>query len=639
MSGKAGITSLIALGLLASTSAYAEEFNLDEVVVSAGLVPVDEEKVGRAYTVVTGKQLEQSQTKYVADALRSVPGVTVNRTGSYGGKTSIMIRGAKGGHVLVLVDGVEISATSDGSYDFGGFQVADIDRIEVLRGPQSSLYGSDAMAGVIQIVTKKGRRDADSVHGQLETGTDGTALVNLGISGGREKFDYAFSGAFRRTNGFNVSDEGSEDDGDRNVTLNGKVNLDLTENLKFGASARYVDRDSDTDDQDWGTALATDTANSYIKTKEFSGRADLIWSLFDGQFVQKVTGAYTSNEKRGVADSDQYGDDGDRAKLSYQGTVFFDTADFANAKHSLTGAVDWEHETYKNPFGTSPLLCEEKERDMFGFVAEYKGEFWDHLFLSSAIRLDQNDDFEDSLTYSTSAAYEISRTSSRLHASFGTGSKNPSFNQQFGSSTMYLGNPNLKAETSIGWDVGISQALFNDRFSVDLTYFNQRFEDQIASRGSTYVNLDGTTQSHGLEVSVDVEITDNLHLNASYTLLDQDDNDANGSFLSRRPKHSGSINVTQSLLDGKAHVFVDAIINGERTDTSVWTLDKGTGKWSATKVSLADYALVNVGADYQINDHAQIYGRVENLLDADYQEVYGYNTAGITGYVGLKADF
>lgn len=632
MSGKAGITSLIALGLLASTSAYAEEFNLDEVVVSAGLVPVDEEKVGRAYTVVTGKQLEQSQTKYVADALRSVPGVTVNRTGSYGGLTNIRIRGSETNHVLVLIDDIEATENANGAFDFGGLQVSDIDRIEVLRGPQSALYGSDAIAGVVHIITKSGTRDGNHASIKTETGTDGTALVDLGLSGGQERFDYAFSGAFRRTDGFNVSDDGSEDDGDRNLTLNGRLNVDLTDNLGFSGSMRYTDRNSDVDGTNTATGKATDAAGLYSKSREFYTGGGLTLSTMDGQFVQKVKAEYTNVESKQNSGG-LYIAKTERTHLGYQGTYFFDTPGFAGGKHSITGAFEWEYESFEDGW----LNNGTQDRNLYGFIGEYQGQYWDKLFLNGSVRYDVNDDFEDAFTYSASAAYLIDQTNTRLHASVGKGIKNPSFYDQFGSYSTFVGNPNLKPESSIGWDFGVKQSMFDDRFAVDVTYFNQTLTDAIVSCGAGAVtslcNSSDETEKQGIEVAADFAVTNSLHVKASYTYLDVE----SGATIIRAPEHQGSVQVTKSFLDGKAHLFADAVFNGEMSD-NVWTVNP-SGWYVSSPVTLADYAVVNVGADYQINDHAQIYGRVENLLDADYQEVYGYNTAGITGYVGLKADF
>ena len=618
MSGKAGITSLIALGLLASTSAYAEEFNLDEVVVSAGLVPVDEEKVGRAYTVVTGKQLEQSQTKYVADALRMVPGVSVGRSGSSGALTEVRIRGGESRHVLVLIDGVEASAIALGAYDFSSLETVGIDRIEVLRGPQSALYGAHAMSGVINIITKKGERNSKPKFTvKQEVGTALSSLTSAEVRGGQERFDYAFSGAFHYTDGINTALTGSEKDANRNITLTGKVNADLTDDLKVDASLRYVDKNSDTDAY---TTAPSDDPYLYANTQELFGSLGLTHSLWDGHFVQKARVRYSNGTQRGLDNYGgygKYGYDSDKVSLDYQGTVFVDTPSLANAKHSLTGALSWQTESYTDPYSTDP----ERRRDTTGLAVDYTGEFWDNLFLGAGARYDIFEDFEDTATYNVNAAYMFEGTGTRLHSSVGTGTSIPSYYQTYNAA---YGNASLTPEKTFGWDAGIEQSLFNNRFKVDVTYFNQRLTDEIvfSSVAKKYANETGVSKRQGVEVSAFAKLIDNLTVDASYTYTDS--KTPSGAQESRRPKHSGTLKLSQAFLDGKAHAFIDSSIFSDRTDSYV---------------ALDDYILVNVGADYQINDHAQIYGRVENLLDADYQEVYGYNTAGITGYVGLKADF
>ena len=232
---RAVLFSSTLLGIFPAVSAVADDTDtvqeLSEIVITAGRNPVPAEKVGRAFTVLTGEELEKTQTRYVADALRRVPGVAVSRTGSFGGLTQIRIRGSEGNHVLVLIDGVEVSGTSSGEFDFGSLQVADIDRIEVIRGPQSALFGSNAAAGVIQIITKGGIRNGYKVTGRSEVGTDKTVLGNVLVQGGGETYDVAVSGAVRGTEGFNISDYGSEKDGDRNLTLNGKGRWDITDDV------------------------------------------------------------------------------------------------------------------------------------------------------------------------------------------------------------------------------------------------------------------------------------------------------------------------------------------------------------------------------------------------------------------------
>ncbi len=614
--------------------------DLEEVVISAGRNPVEAEKVGRATTVLTGEELEKSQVRYVADALRRVPGVAVSRTGSFGGFTQVRIRGSEANQVLVLIDGVEVAGTAGGEFDFGSLQVADIERIEVLRGPQSALYGSNAAAGVIQIITKGGVRDGSEVTVRSEVGTDKTFLGNVLFQGGGANYDVALSGAFRSTDGFNISDLGSEKDGDRNATLNGKTRWDINDDLYFDGTMRYVDRKADTDDQDFGFGSPTfaqviDTP-SYARSKEFFAGGGLTWELFDDRFVQKFRSEIADLENRGETNSGLSGNDGRRYHTSYQATLSSDTPEFLDSAHSLTGAIEWERETYRNVFPTNPSQVPEQSRDLIGYVAEYRGEFFDQFFLTGALRYDQNDSFEDTVTYSASAAYLFEEYGTRLHASIGTGSTNPTFFEQFGFvPATFIGNPNLKPETNFGWDIGIEQRFWEDRAVIDVTYFNERLKDEIQtlflpSFESTPINLDGTSKRQGIEVSLGVELTENLYAKATYTYLDA--TEPSGAEEVRRPPHSGSLSVTYGFHENRGTLFLDAIYNGEMQDFNFAT-------FPASRVTLDDYIMVNIGADYQVNENFQVYGRIENLLDQDYEEVFGYNTQGITAFAGLRASF
>ncbi|MEO9735444.1 MAG: TonB-dependent receptor, partial [Lentilitoribacter sp.] len=615
-------------------------FELEEVVVTAGRNPVAAEKVGRASTVLTAEELETSQVRYVADALRRMPGVAVSRTGSFGGFTQIRIRGSEANHVLVLIDGVEVAGTSSGEYDFGTLQMADIERIEVIRGPQSALYGSNAAAGVIQIITKGGVRNGYKVTGRSEVGTDKSVLGNVLVQGGGETFDIALSGPVHGTEGFNISDFGSEKDGDRNVTLNGKARWDITDDLFFDGTLRLTDRDTDTDDQEftWGSStygLVIDTPSTVESTDIFGG-GGLTWELFDDRFVQKFRGEFADLETRGRNTNGQYGDDGTRYHLSYQGTFAVDVPQFWDSAHSLTGAVEWERETYQNAYPSSPSQAAEQERDLFGTVAEYRGEFFDRAFVTGALRYDHNDSFKDTVTYSISGAYLFPQSGTRLHTSLGTGSTDPTFFEQFGfTPSSFIGNPDLKPETNFGWDVGIEQRFWQDRAMIDVTYFNERLEDEIQTQflpsfESTPVNLDGASKRQGVEVSLGVEILQNLYARASYTYLDAQD--PTGAEEVRRPPHSGSVGLTYGFHENRGTFFLDAIYNGQMKD-------KRFTSTGSQRVTLNDYFMVNAGADYQVTDHLQVFGRVENLLDQDYEEVYGFNTQGFTAFAGLKATF
>jgi vitamin B12 transporter len=621
--------------LAAAGQAAAEDIALDTILVTEGLTPVEQEKSGRAFTVITSQQLEQNQVRYVADALRQVPGFAVSRTGSSGGFTQVRVRGAEGNHLLVMVDGIDVSETSGGEFDFGSLQAADIERIEILRGPQSAFWGSNALAGVVNIITKGGIRNGYEVSGRSETGTDGTFLGGVSVRGGGEIYDLALSGSLRQNDGFNISEFGSEKDGDRNATLNGKFNIDVTPDFKLDATLRYVNRKSDTDAQSWMTGLVEDT-DDQTATREFFGSVGATYVSLDGALTQKArfTGSdvYREYLAGGAVTSDN---DGNRYNGTYQASYAFDTADFLNAKHQLTGGYEWERETFKPSH-----LDERFGRSTNSFIGEYRGEFLDQIYLNAALRRDLNDEFANATTYSLSGAWKIPGTATRLHSSVGTGVTNPTFFEQFGfTPDFFIGNPNLKPEESLGWDIGIEQGFFDGKLVADITYFNQDLKNEITTSFAgplpTPINRDGKSKRHGVELSATLNLIDGLSTTATYTYTKATEQTFAGGprvVEVRRPEHSGSLNVAYTFYKSRARVFGEAIFNGKMEDNAFVP-------GLPPRVTLDSYTVVNVGGSFKFNEHVEAYARVENLFDEQYQEVFGYNTAGRTAFVGLKGKF
>ncbi|MEM8681504.1 MAG: TonB-dependent receptor plug domain-containing protein, partial [Planctomycetota bacterium] len=313
----------------------------EEVVISGGFTPVQASEYGRAFSVVTSEQIEQRQIREVSEVLRALPGVSVNRSGGPGGFTQVRIRGSEGNHVLVLIDGVEVSAPQAGEYDFAGLLASDIERVEVLRGPQSALYGSNATAGVISITTKGGERGTFSAGGSFEAGSSGSYQPSAFIRGGGEEFDFSFSATGRHDGGFDVSnDPGGKDDEDDNFTLNSKANIDLTEYLTLGGTFRFTDRESDFDQFNFGAAtrdgLVTD-ANNFVQQREIFGSVNASLDSFGGHVLQGVTLGYTdvatTNFTNALRSSDV---ESDRLRAAYQATIALDAETLAEANHQLT---------------------------------------------------------------------------------------------------------------------------------------------------------------------------------------------------------------------------------------------------------------------------------------------------------------
>lgn len=651
----AGACLLALSGGLWPQGAAAQEgqpVELDPILVTEGLTPIEQEKSGRAFTVITGEELERKQTRYVADALRQVPGFAVSRTGSFGGLTQVRVRGAEANHLLVMVDGVEMSETSSGEFDFGSLLVEDIDRIEVLRGPQSAFWGSNATAGVVNIITRRGERNRWRVNARSETGTDGTFLGGASLSGGGETYDVALSGAFRRNDGFNISDQGSEKDGDRNTTLNGRFTWDLTPDLKLDGTLRYVDRKSDTDPQDFTTGGPPNfepeenygrviDGNDWTATQELFGSIGATYVSLDGALTQKArfTGSDTHRDNFASADGGALSwNDGSRYNGTYQASYQLDTPGFLDARHQVTGGYEWERETF------SPShLTETFSRESNSLVGEYRGEFLDQFYVNAALRHDFNDRFQDATTYSLSGAWKVPGTETRLRASLGTGVTNPTFFEQFGFvPASFQGNPDLKPEESFGWDIGIEQGFFDRRLVLDVTYFNQDLTNEIATVFggppdflSSPINRAGKSKRQGVEVSATVDLLNGFAATGTYTYTDAtEQTEADGPRLEevRRPKHSGSLGLSYAFYEERARVFADAVFNGKMEDLSFIPTDP-------ERVTLGAYTVVNVGGSFKFNDKLEAFARVENLFDEEYEEVYGYNTPGRTAFVGLKGSF
>lgn len=617
------VSSLALLTALFATAlpATAQETLLAPLRISAaGLTPFEENEIGRSYTVIDGDQIQLSGTPYVADILRQVPGFAVSRTGSNAGLTQVRVRGAEGNHVLVMIDGVPVGDHASGEFDFARLQVGNIERIEVLRGPQSAFWGANAMAGVINIVTKSA--DNDGLHGSLggELGTDGTRMTSGSLTYGQENFTAAGSLTFRHTDGFNIAPVGTELDAATHIDANARFSANITPHLTLDGTVRYGRLRGDADDTGAGGIMIDSPGK--VAADEIYGALGLKWVSDDNLWFQN---ARISAGKIDLHSSDVGWDNistGDRYKASYQVGRHFDTQD---ANHTITLGYDLVHETFQQLDPAEDRF----KRTAHSLIGEYRGTYFDQVYLTAALRHDFNDTFVDTTTYSVSGAWDIPNTGTRLHASAGTGSTNPTFYEQFGYfASFYTPNPNLIPETSFGWDVGVQQALLDGVVILDATYFNQTLENKIQglfAPVTTAINLPGTSTRQGVELSASINVAEGFTAGLAYTYLDAFDPD--GVREIRRPQHSASVNLAYKLEEIPLTLHGEVILTGETTD--------GT----TIKRQLPAYTLVNAGLNYQINDQVEVYGRVQNLFDTRYQEVYGYATQGRTFYAGARAKF
>ncbi len=640
----------------ASGQAWAQQNGetILEPIIVEGVSIADEEidasRQGTAVTVVTGEELKRQGVRDAAEALRSLPGVSVNRSGSVAGLTVVRLRGAEANHTLVLIDGIEANVTSDGGFDFAHLSSDQIARIEVIRGPQSGLYGSNALAGVINIVTKKGQGPL-AVTMRGGAGAFATTDGSIAVSGGSDRFYANVFYANRTSDGFNIAPEGDERDGSSRRTFAFKGGVKPAENFGIDVVFRDVRNfgERDTEGGPAGTLAVQVDNPSFFESHVRLAALNAHLALLDGRWTHRLgaesnetTIADTSISSFGVFPFENLST---RGKRHYRTTLRLDTPALM-ARHHFTGLIEDERETLTSISDDGV----KHERRRLSKAAEYRGEFFDRLFVAATIRHDDSDSLRDFTTWRTSAALKVplGMAGLRLHGSAGTGVKFPTMFEQFGVTSAFIPNPNLRSEESFGWDAGAELSLLDSRAVVDVTYFKADLENEIETLFlpfgdprclaigtffcSTVENRVGKSRREGIEVTARLQVTDSLRVSGSYTRLNATDPD--GLKKIRRPEHAGRLDIDLGFAEGRGNVRLSAIYNGAADDIAFLL-----PFFTPTRVTLNDYWLVNVAASYKVRPWLELFGRIENALDADYQEVYGFETAGRAAYGGLKLTF
>ncbi|MEJ1964076.1 MAG: TonB-dependent receptor [Gammaproteobacteria bacterium] len=614
---------------------------LDLIVITATRANqgVRADLLATSFTILQPEDLEQRQTRYLSDVLRDVPGVAVSRSGSLGGLTEVRLRGSESNHTLILIDGMKVSDPFAGEFDFATLIADDVAKVEVLRGQQSALYGSDAIGGVINYITLNGH-EAPGGRVRVEGGSFGTKEASARYAGVSGPFDYALSGGYSDVDGFPVSRFGSRDLGTRNGAVSGRFEYTPSDTLRFKAIARYSHTKADVDDQDfnfppgptYGYLIDSD---DYYKNRAFYGLVRGELDTFDAHWTHAITaqGVDASRDSFSGGAFD-FGDNGKRNRYSYESTFRFGTERFAN---TLTGAFDYEREEFQN-LGAFLLPDQALNRSITnkGIVLQYDARIDDRIGLGLAARHDENDRFENADTYRVQASFRVTG-STRVRASAGSGIKNPGIFDLFGFDPgTFVGDPTLEPEKSRGWEVGADQTFADGRAFVGVTYFHSELKDEIVSTfdtttfQSSVTNADTDSTQKGVEVFAQARIASAWRVDASYTYLDARQS---GIEELRRPPHLGSLNIGWRAPEDRAGVNLTVRYNGSMNDNDF------TSPFETRITRLGSYTLVNLGADYRLTDGVQIYGRVENLLGESYEEVYTYRAAGRGAFAGARFSF
>lgn len=619
------LTLVFLLGLPASV-AYAQTESLPEVVISAGQTPLEADRVGTSNTVLKGDDLRARGFTTVADALRMVPGVSVAPSGSAGGVTQVRIRGGEANHLQVLIDDVPVANVSDLGFDFADFQLDDVDRIEVLRGPQSGIYGSSAQSGVIAIYTKTGRGLAKpEVVARAEYGSRGTNMESLSARGASGPLYGAVTVQNFSTNGYNIARDGNEPDDHRAYTVTAKVGADVNENLNVEGSVRTQRRFAQLDPS-LNSTIAAD-GNQYDTFENTSARLAATYKSLDGHLVQRL-GMYTNQENYTdnipiFAPFSFYGTKSKINGADYKAALNYNLGAFANTTSLV---VDNRTESFTDTNGT------DAQRDRTGVALEHVIEIPKGLTLSGAVRRDINNTFADVTTWRFTASQKVGDTGVRLHSSIGKGVTNPTFNEMYSAFSIFVPNPSLTPESSIGWDFGVEQTWVKGVFVTDVTYFASRFRDMISTiivgPGLTQaVNLPGVSPREGVEVSLKYTPYAWLQIDANYTYTDAHQSD--GLQDLRRPRNSGSLSATLKSPDLRTHFTANVIYNGVMQDLFSDFIN-------ATRVDVPTYTVVNAILSHDLNERTTIYVRGDNIFDRHYENIFGFRAAPATYLAGVK---
>jgi vitamin B12 transporter len=608
-------TALLGAALLsAALPVYADEVDtqdikLDTIIVEGSRLNQTEAEIGTSVSIITAEDITKLGFDFAVDAVASAPGVTVNQNGGFGGAASVRIRGAATGQTLVLVDGAPVGdpAVTDGSFNFAYLDTENIERIEVLKGPQSTLWGSDAIGGVVSITTK---RAGESLGGNLfgEYGSFNTFRAGGSVSNAGDIGDFRIAATGISSDGISKADEANgnpEDDGYDSKTISARGGLNLPNKIRLESTLLWNDANADFDSYTYGAQGSIGDGNENTQTETLSGNVSLKVPILDGRFENLLLVGYSGISRKNFTNGAQsYSAEGDRNLYRYQGTFTVDD------RNKLAFGAEREETTANG-----------EDSSIDGLFGLYEFKPVEKLTLTGGVRVDDHEKFGSETTGRVAAAYSAT-DQLILRASWGQGFKAPSiFQSTYICSFCGLTEPNanLKPESSEAYDIGLDWSSADGRVQAGVSLFDQETENMIDfSYTAGYDNI-ALVKSKGVELTGSYQFVNWLGVSANYAYIDAED--GNGNKLARIPEHTGDVTVS---LD-PAGAFSGAILlryNGEEANTDGTTLD------SWTRVDLT--------GSYELTDTIELYGRIENLFDAHYQQILGYGTPGLSGSVGLR---
>ena len=642
------IRLLFAAILIAATPAWAQRALEPGLVVTPTTNPTPEEEVGSTVSVITRAEIERRQYNTVGEALQSLPSLSVARSGGVGNQTSVFARGSNSNHTLVLIDGVKANDPSApaGAMDFSVLSIGDVDRIEVLYGSQGTLYGSDAIGAVVNIITKAGGGKTTAT-GMLEGGSFGTFNQQAGVSGGAGKLGYRFDAQHMRQTGLSIADArqtppGATEDNDTHdqLTLSSKLDVKATQDLGFSASLRHTRANNDLDVSQSFPPTSDNDSRERTEATFLHGEGRLV--MFKG-LAEAVAGVSHSRYHRlTLDDPDPFvpldllrdAESGQRTKFDLKTDIY------ALPSQTVTVGLETEKQAIEGslvstsnfgPFSTSANASVNNDavyvQDQVAIDRRWFGTI--------GARLDDHEQFGRAFTWRVAPAYLHRETGTKLRASYATGFKAPSLFQLYGNSASAFGvfaaNPNLEPETSQTVEAGVDQELFGNRASVGVTAFETIVRNLIQANAAFTTNVNiGKAIMRGVELTARASPVPRVETSASFTYMrphNAVNDDANR--LNRRPREKATGEVSWRPWDD-VKLGATATFVGRRGDVDAV---------SAAQIDTSSYTLVNLLASYDVTEHLTLFGRIENAFDNKYEDPDGFVQPGLGVFAGGRVRF
>lgn len=643
--GKMKPYSLILMGMVSGLAgvlpAQAQDANvLPEMVVSANRIPTPAEQVGGSVTVITAEEIELRQYRTVSDALANQPGLHIAPLGGLGAQTSGFLRGANSNQTLVLIDGMVANdpSASNGAFDFAHLMATGVDRIEILRGASAGTYGSQAIGGVVNILTKRGKAGPAEGYVELEGGSFGTFGQRAGVSGGTAKWDAAAAITNIRSEGQSITSSRhipstvkGESDRYENTTATLKLGAAPTDNSDLLLTTRYVVARKDID----GGGEDPNDQNFYQgRFARLQGNAEFLdgfWTptlgvTYSHQFRKRRNDVDPSSTGRQTTDNI-----GEMKKVDLRNDLKLHTT------NTLSLGVEYQHDQQKDDqfskFGTNAPTTGITDNTAVTQVVylQDRAEFLDRIFITGDLRRDAVERFDPEYTWRISPVYLHRETDTRFKAAYGTGFRAPALFEMFGFNNgpfgTFRGNPNLVPEKSLSWEAGFEQGLWKSTVSFGALYFNSDVENLIVCTSTACRNT-SVADIRGGEFFVRYAPDKTLALRADYSVTVAQ-NGANQTELQRRPRNKAGLTLDW-LPDQDFTLSASLRYLGSFNDPSFST---------GSNIRTDGFTTLDLSASYQLSPGLRAFARVENLFGYDYQVADGFEGRERAAYVGVNKKF